>query len=321
MFKKRKKKVLPILLIILIILILLIGGVYLYTKSNDKNENSSSITDTSDQKVEESSSEIDSSEDDLTLTSSSEIENSEDSEEEDAINAFMNLNYFNNDYIQRYKDYKTVNEEMPYEQVILNVNIGLDHPFYTNTYEAKNFDSITVLVNKYSYLPSTYAPTDLVTISAEHSAGTQRLRKEAAEAFEKMCSDASELGFTIKAASTYRPYDNQLNIYNRYVARDGVEEADTYSARAGHSEHQTGLVADVQGSSYDYNRFGETPENEYVLNNAYKYGFIVRYTNEKVSITGYKAEPWHLRYVGTDIATIIQEKHITYDEYCAIYGN
>ncbi len=318
--KKRKIKLILILTALIILIIFVAGGALYLSQKNNADESSvaseaeSSLSDKeSSQIVDESSSEID---------SSSEVESSqEDSSDSDkeAINAFKSVSYYNDEYLERYLSYQEQNTDMPYEQVILKVNIGLDNPFYTNTYLAENYDSTVVLVNKYSYLPNDYQPADLVAISAEHSAGYQQMRKEAAEAFEKMCVDASEKGYTIKAQSTFRSYSSQYSIYNNYVSRDGAEKANTYSAQPGHSEHQTGLAVDVQGSQYDYNRFGETKENQYVLENAYKFGFIVRYTAETTSITGYMPEPWHLRYVGVQIATVIHNENITFDEYCAKY--
>ena len=107
----------------------------------------------------------------------------------------------------------------------------------------------------------------------------------------------------------------QENLYNNYVSRDGKAEADTYSARAGHSEHQTGLAVDVGSSNNTFSGFKYTDEYDWVKDNAHLYGFIVRYEEGKEWITGYMAEAWHLRYVGVEAATYIYENDITFDEY------
>ena len=109
---------------------------------------------------------------------------------------------------------------------------------------------------------------------------------------------ALEDGIELKVVSGFRSYDIQNGLYNRYVARDGKAAADTYSARPGHSEHQTGLAADL--NSVD-NNFGDTKEGKWLNDNCYKYGFILRYPKGKEEYTGYMYESWHFRYVG-DIA-------------------
>ena len=110
--------------------------------------------------------------------------------------------------------------------------------------------------------------------------------------------------------SGYRSYNTQKGLYNYYVNRDGREAADRYSARPGHSEHSTGLAMDVSGidgKCAATDCFGETPEAAWLAENVYDYGFIIRYPEGKEHITGYKYEPWHLRYVGVDIAREIRE--------------
>lgn len=304
----KKKNFLVILLIMVVILFFVIGGIFIYSKSGKKNKDSSSM-DSQNSSLQDSSITDSSS----TKDSSSAVESKNDS----AIMAYSTLSYFKKENISRYINYKQKNSKLSYEQAILYVNIGLDRSYYTNTVQAANYSSITALVNKYSYLPSTYAPTDLVAISAQNSTRTVYMRKEAAEAFEKMSNDARSKGYIIKAHSTYRSYAQQKSIYNSYVQQDGQAAADTYSARPGFSEHQTGLVADVVAStSTNITDFDKYKENKYVLENAHKFGFIVRYPVGKEHITGYTSEPWHLRYVGVETATKIKNLNITYDEYC-----
>ena len=317
--RRKKKRVLPLIIIMITVFIVLLGVVYIYKKAQDSNKKKPEDSSVSDSYIPDSS--VTDSSEASSETDSKVEESSYADSEDDAISAFANLSYFNSSYIDRYKAYKKLNSNLPYEQAILHVNIGLDHPFYTNTYEADNYKSVAALVNKYSYLPSTYTPDDLQIIPSEFSDGERLLRKDAAEAFVKMCTDAKKQGYSIKAISTYRSYSYQKTLYDRYVSQDGKQAADTYSARAGHSEHQTGLVADIRGSQYYYEQFEKEKENKFILENAHKYGFIVRYPAGKENITGYMAEPWHLRYVGVDIAQTIKNENITFDEYCAKYGN
>ena len=135
-----------------------------------------------------------------------------------------------------------------------------------------------------------------------------------------MASAAKEEGYTIRAVSTYRSYSYQNTLYNNYANRDGYEKADTYSARPGYSEHQTGLAVDVDNAKISYTSFGQTKEFAWMKENAHKYGYILRYTKENEFITGYMNEPWHYRYVGVEIATKMKNENISsYEEYYFMY--
>lgn len=182
-------------------------------------------------------------------------------------------------------------------------------------------DIYLVLVNKSYKLPNDYIPTNLKLISTEFANENKFLRVEAKEAFEKLSRDAKSLGYKIIAVSTYRDYDYQEKLYNEYVKEKGLEYADNCSARPGHSEHQTGLAVDVEGSNNDYDEFENSKEFNWMKDNAYKYGFILRYPNGKEKITGFKYEPWHYRYVGVDTAKVIYEENITLEEYYDKYIN
>lgn len=183
-------------------------------------------------------------------------------------------------------------------------------------------EAITVLVNKRNKLPDNYEPADLVYpdvpfIFAE-KLDKRKMRAEAADALEKLFAGAASDGIYLAGVSGYRSKATQEVLYNNYVKKDGTEAADRYSARPGHSEHQTGLTMDISGSTGKcaaQDCFADTPEAAWLAEHAYKYGFIIRYPEGKEHITGYKYEPWHLRFVGTDIAKQIHEQGITFEEY------
>ncbi len=134
-------------------------------------------------------------------------------------------------------------------------------------------------------------------------------------AFEEMAAAAKEDGISLWIASGYRSYDYQQGLYDRYVSNYGQAEADRFSARPGHSEHQTGLAFDLNVID---DSFAGTPEAEWIAANCYKYGFIVRYPEGKEDITGYKYEPWHVRYLGVETATAVYESGLTLEEYLGI---
>ena len=146
---------------------------------------------------------------------------------------------------------------------------------------------------------------------------SQYLSKVAQVAFEEMCNDALKEGKYILANSAYRSYNDQEQVYNTYLKLYGQTYVNNYVATPGYSEHQTGLALDV--AARDYNIFESSPEFTWMKNNAYKYGFILRYPKEKQEITGYKYEAWHYRYVGLDAAKYIQENNITYEEYYVMF--
>ena len=142
-----------------------------------------------------------------------------------------------------------------------------------------------------------------------------QLVHEAKEAFETLSEEAKKEGKNIIAMSSYRSYEYQVDLYNRYVETDGKEAADTYSARAGYSEHQTGLAVDVYNKELPYTSFEQTEEFTWMQENAYKYGFILRFPKDKVNITGYQYESWHYRYVGEEVAEYIHKNDLTLEEY------
>ena len=187
--------------------------------------------------------------------------------------------------------------------------------FYDNIKIINNLDDIDILVNKNNKLPNNYVPSDLEPISSNYTIGMQYLRSETKNYFEKMCQNAKNDGYDIKAISTFRSSDYQDKLYNNYCLDKGIEYADMCSARMGHSEHQTGLAVDVADKLGNYNEFADTKEFEWLKDNSYKYGFILRYPKYKSDITGFKYEPWHYRYVGINIAKYIYENNITFEEY------
>lgn len=166
-----------------------------------------------------------------------------------------------------------------------------------------------LIANKMFPMPQSFAPGE---------------SKEARAAFEKLNEKAKTVGYEFDAFSTYRSYDRQVELYNNYVARDGQEAADTYSARPGFSEHQTGLAFDIGevGNSADYadDHFGETDAGKWLAAHAHEFGFIMRYPQGKKDVTGYKYESWHFRYVGKDIATKIYKDNSTLEEYLNVEG-
>lgn len=199
--------------------------------------------------------------------------------------------------------------------IYIIILILLENNFYKDISIISNPLKNDILVNKNNKLLREYIPKDLELLNIKYSCKDRYLRKEAKINFEKMAIEAKKDGFNIIAVSTYRNYDYQDKLYNNYVKEKGEYYANLASAKAGHSEHQTGLAVDVSDISLDYDNFENTKEFNWMINNSYKYGFILRYPKAKFHITGFKYEPWHYRYVGIEAATFINKNNLTLEEY------
>ncbi|MBR5679547.1 MAG: M15 family metallopeptidase [Clostridia bacterium] len=158
-----------------------------------------------------------------------------------------------------------------------------------------------LIANKTYSLPADYAPGGLLP--------------ECQAALDALMAGAAADGLSIYPISTYRSYDYQAGLYERYAARDGYAEADRYSARPGHSEHQTGLAIDVNSLAYD---FAYTPEGIWLAAHCAEYGFILRYPEGGEAATGYRYEPWHIRYLGVELAEKVTASGLTLEEYLGI---
>lgn len=191
----------------------------------------------------------------------------------------------------------------------------------SNGFNGQVIDGVTyidgvLIVNKTYSLPKSFIPQDPdVPVTSQWS--TTSLDKTLMENWRKMQSDATKKGLNIYIASGYRSYNTQVGLYDKYVQSDGKEMADTYSSRAGHSEHQSGLCFDLNSIE---DSFANTNEGKWVNDNCYKYGFCIRFPKDKDAFTGYQYESWHLRYVGVDLATKLYNNGnwISLEEYFGV---
>lgn len=225
--------------------------------------------------------------------------------------------YFIRNDLNRYLAFYDQHLDLKSREIVEKVNTNRDYDYYTDSKSTDMAKGNLVLTNKYYYLDSSYQPTNLVVINSNYGAG--QIKKEVYEAYLAMINASKEEHFNFYARSNYRSYTKQLSIYNNYVKQDGQAITDTYSARPGYSEHQTGLAMDIVTKTSNFETFVNTKECGWLIANAYQYGFILRYPEDKIDITGYKYEPWHYRYVGIEVATKIHDQKITFDEYYAYY--
>lgn len=178
------------------------------------------------------------------------------------------------------------------------------------------------IVNKRRPLPDDYEPASMRSPDMElrwaDDAESMQVSTQAVEDLEELNSAAKEDDINLMLVSAYRSEEYQAELYNGYVRSAGQEDADRFSARPGTSEHQTGLVVDLgrpDGECEIEECFGETKEGKWLADNAYKYGFIIRYLDGKEDITGYLYEPWHFRWVGKELAAELHGSNQTLEEF------
>ena len=221
---------------------------------------------------------------------------------------------YESDKQSRYESYHARKPHLSVDEVVWQVNAHLDQPFYGYDVPVADVNDPFVIVNKYYKVSKSQEPNSLVT------ADGYLMTQATATAYQNMKRDAASNGLKIAAASTYRSVSYQEGLYNSYLQKDPKDVVDTYSARAGYSEHHTGMAIDFIGSFGSLNDFENTPEYPWVRDNCHRYGFIIRYTTANQWITGYKNEPWHLRYVGTQVATDMKNKGVSsFEEYKVKY--
>lgn len=213
----------------------------------------------------------------------------------------------------------------------LEAVLSVSYPFINSqnkvnrTYQIANPNALATLIKKGFQIAEDYVPSDLVTpnIIFSEDCTNKQLRKEAAEALEQMAQDAKKENLQLAIKSAYRSYQEQKEIYDDYHKKYDQVTADGLVAIPGSSEHQLGLGVDLTSQSViegKWRFFGDTPEYKWVVKNAYRYGYILRYPIHNSKITGTTNEPWHFRYVGKDIAKIINDNNWTLEEYVLHYG-
>lgn len=232
---------------------------------------------------------------------------------------YASIFYANQDKYERYDRYAKLHSEMEPEEVVWRVNANLDQTFYDKDY-VEYADTNTdepLLINKYNRVSDDFKPKKLVKIEGDYVA-----TPATAEAYKELKADLEKLDMKIYIVSSYRDVAYQNNLYNYYLKSDSKQEVDTYSARPGYSEHHTGRALDISQVYNNLDAFEGSDEARWVYENAYKYGFIVRYKEEQMDVTGYIFEPWHITYVGKEISMKMHDENIaTLEEYVAKYMN
>ena len=227
---------------------------------------------------------------------------------------FFSTDYAKLRYYDRYVAYSDETGEDG-ETTVLLVNLDMDKEAYVDPTLVSQF-SYDMLVNQHRSLSEDFVPEDLVTVPSEYASGDDfQCNMVALEAFKMMSKAAESQGYGILINSAYRSYQDQLDIIDYYLRAYGQNYVDKYVAKAGYSEHQTGLALDIKSKTVG--TFANSKEYQWMLENAHQYGFIYRFSKRGEFFTGFREEAWHYRYVGKEIATYIHDHNMTLEEYWA----
>lgn len=234
---------------------------------------------------------------------------------------FIKQEYFMYKNLDRYLAYYKEHRDDKKGHIVSIVNVGADNEWYDKKAikEANTSKGNLILINKFNHINKNYAPENIIAVSNQYAYGNNSITEETFNAFKNMFYAAKKEDLTLIITSSYRDYETQDKLWNQYAYTYGDDYADSVSARAGYSEHQSGYAIDIVTYNSVMNDFEETDEFKWLQKHAHEYGFILRYPKGKEDITGYDYESWHYRYVGEEVATSIHDKKITFDEYYAYY--
>ena len=241
-----------------------------------------------------------------------------ENEYNELLDDIINEKYYLNKNLQQYVDYKEKNINMNLSDVIAIVNTGADKEEYKDVKKTDTEKKELMLVNKYNYLEESYVPENVEAISPRYAYDENSAPKEVQEKYQEMFYAAENAGMDLVISSSYRSYNDQKETYEYYERIKG-DEVKQYALLPGYSEHQTGLAFDILTTTSQTDDFEKTEEYKWLLDNSYKYRFILRYPKEKENITKIDYESWHFRYVGVEAATIIHNEKISFEEYYAYY--
>ena len=237
---------------------------------------------------------------------------------DDIIVEFVKQGYFIYENLDKYIEYQKRNKKEDKSRIVAIINTEANIDWFDTEKETNIEDKELMLVNRLYGLSSDYVPDDIVSIPVKYAYSGKKISKSILENIEKLCDDASEEGYTFVVSEGYRSYKEQKKLYDYYASNFSRSEADKVAARPGHSEYQTGITFDLKPYNKTFKDPKKSEEYNWLRDNAYKYGFILRLSKEKEYLTGFEENVWKLRYVG-DAADTIAEEDLCLEEYYAYY--
>ena len=232
---------------------------------------------------------------------------------------FMNEKYFIYKNLSKYLEYKKDNKLESYTNVVTIINTEANIDWFDNTKETDISKKELMLVNRLYGLSKDYEPDDIIDVPSQYAYTGVKISNSIMDNIVALIDAASDEGYTFVLADGYRSYSEQESIFERYKNAYGYSEADRIAARAGHSEYQTGISFTIVPLYKEYDKPKESLEYKWLSDNAYRYGFIFRFPEDKTDITGFEASTWRLRYVGSEAANIIKSENICFEEYYAYF--
>lgn len=233
--------------------------------------------------------------------------------------SFIKEKYFIYNNLSKYMEYKKKNKNDTYTHVVSIINTEADVEWLDNEKETDISKGNLMLVNRLYGLSKDYEPEDIIDVPVSISYSGVKISKSILENIEKLIEAGKEAGHTFVLSDGYRSYEAQKKMFESYKNSYGYEEADKNVARPGHSEYQTGISFQIVPYNKVFDKPRESTEYLWLKDNAYKYGFIFRYPEDKKDITLFDSYTWRLRYVGTDEASIIKNEKICFEEYYAYF--
>lgn len=234
------------------------------------------------------------------------------------LTGFIKEKYFLFSNLDKYLDYKKENKKKNNTDIVAIINTEANVEWVDNEKETDTSKEELMLVNRI-YSLGDYVPELLEDAPVAFAFNNIKLDANVLPLIEELVNDAKQAGYSFILSGGYRSYEDQENLYNKYVKSYGEREADSMVARPGHSEYQTGLTFDLSLYGKSYDKPEESDEYNWLLNNAKNYGFIVRHTKEKENLTGYSASLWKFRYVGEEAAKKMASEDLCFEEYYAYY--
>ncbi len=234
---------------------------------------------------------------------------------------FLEERYFMYSNLDDYLDYKKKNKNDTNSHIVAVINTEANVDWMETEKETDTSKGHLMLVNRLYGLSEDYEVEDIVKVSSKYAYNGVKISNSIIDNITNMIDDAKEEGYTFVLSDGYRSYKEQKKLYDNYKNTYGIREADVSVARPGHSEYETGLSFNIVPYNKVYTNPKESDEYKWLYNNAYRYGFIFRFTEDKKDLTLFDEFTWRLRYVGEDAANVIKSNNLCFEEYYAYFVN